>query len=85
MPSTTAALVTDGDAHQWDGISEVILGKKEWVEAWVEGERKYFETISSRDALLFADEDGEDDDDGAGPAQPYDDSSDSVSTPSLTS
>ena len=52
--------MTDGDAHQWDGISEVILGKKEWVEAWVEGERKYFETISSQDALLFADEDGED-------------------------
>ena len=63
MPSTTAALVTDGDAHPWDGISEVILGKKEWVEAWVEGERKYFETISSRDALLFADEDGEDETD----------------------
>lgn len=24
---------------EWDGISEVILGKKEWFEAWMEGER----------------------------------------------
>jgi len=24
----------------WDGISEVILGTREWFEAWIEGERK---------------------------------------------
>ena len=40
LPGTTAALVTDKTAHQWEGISEVILGKQEWFEAWVEGERK---------------------------------------------
>lgn len=30
----------DGKGGQkWEGISEVILGKKEWFEAWMEGER----------------------------------------------
>jgi hypothetical protein len=28
------------DANKWDGISEVILGREEWFEAWMEGERK---------------------------------------------
>ena len=23
----------------WDGISEVVLGRKEWFDRWVEGER----------------------------------------------
>ena len=27
------------EAKKWEGISEVILGKKEWFEAWMEGER----------------------------------------------
>lgn len=26
-------------APKWDGISEIILGKKEWFEAWMESER----------------------------------------------
>jgi RAD50-interacting protein 1 len=30
----------NGNAETWDGISEVILGEKEWFEAWMEGERK---------------------------------------------
>jgi len=25
---------------KWDGISEVILGKKEWFDVWMEGEKK---------------------------------------------
>lgn len=25
---------------KWDGMSEVILGQKEWFDAWIEGERK---------------------------------------------
>ena len=24
----------------WDGISDIILGNKEWFEAWIDGERK---------------------------------------------
>lgn len=29
-----------GEAPKWDGISDVILGRKEWFEAWVEGEKQ---------------------------------------------
>lgn len=44
LRGTSAGAKTQGDAKrdedpQWDGISEVILGKKEWFEAWMEGER----------------------------------------------
>jgi hypothetical protein len=28
------------DADLWNGVSDVILGNKEWFEAWMEGERK---------------------------------------------
>jgi RAD50-interacting protein 1 len=26
--------------NKWDGISEVILGKKEWFDTWMEGEKR---------------------------------------------
>ena len=29
-----------GGKDQWEGISDQILGEKEWFEAWLEGERK---------------------------------------------
>ena len=47
LPGTTAAsskkakATDDEHGDGWKGISTVILGKKEWFEAWVEGERKY--------------------------------------------
>jgi hypothetical protein len=25
---------------EWKGLSDLILGKKEWFEAWLEGERE---------------------------------------------
>lgn len=25
--------------EKWDGTSEIVLGKKEWFDAWMEGER----------------------------------------------
>ena len=28
-----------GEKEKWPGVSEVILGRKEWFEAWMEGER----------------------------------------------
>ncbi|KAH9891013.1 RINT-1 family protein [Cubamyces lactineus] len=68
LPGTTAVANAEDDKEpRWEGISEVILGRKEWFEAWVEGERKfamdqYLEIISSPDAWLIADED--DDADG---------------------
>lgn len=39
LPGTTAATPEDKEKH-WEGISELVLGKKEWFEAWVEGERQ---------------------------------------------
>ncbi|KAI0336160.1 hypothetical protein GY45DRAFT_1316243 [Cubamyces sp. BRFM 1775] len=63
LPGTTAvASAGDSKESRWEGISEVILGRKEWFEAWVEGERKfamdqYLEIISAADAWLIADED----------------------------
>jgi hypothetical protein len=32
--------VAKGGKDKWDGISEVILGKKEWFDAWMQGEKK---------------------------------------------
>jgi len=26
--------------EEWEGVSDVILGKKEWFDAWLEGERR---------------------------------------------
>ena len=42
LPGTTVATRLDKEAQActWEGISEIILGKKEWFEAWVEGEQK---------------------------------------------
>jgi hypothetical protein len=44
--SGTSALPKDAspdenqDGPSWGGISEVIVGNKEWFETWLEGERK---------------------------------------------
>lgn len=35
----TSAALGGSDATKWQGISDVILGRKEWFEAWMEGER----------------------------------------------
>ncbi|KAI0935935.1 hypothetical protein AcW1_000312 [Taiwanofungus camphoratus] len=52
---------------KWEGISEVVLGRKEWFEAWMEGERKfamdqYVEIISASDAWIIADDEHDVDD-----------------------
>ena len=40
LPGTSAAVGKDkGELTRWQGISEVILGRKDWFEAWMEGER----------------------------------------------
>ncbi|KAK7694298.1 hypothetical protein QCA50_001480 [Cerrena zonata] len=70
LSGTSAALTSEDDnVPDWDGISEVILGKKEWFEAWMEGERQfamdqYMETISASDAWLVADDDTGEENDG---------------------
>lgn len=30
----------DGEKTNWEGISDVILGNKEWFDAWLEAERE---------------------------------------------
>ena len=30
----------DGETANWEGISDVILGNKEWFDAWLEAERE---------------------------------------------
>ncbi|KAG2156521.1 RINT-1 family protein [Suillus bovinus] len=47
------------------GVSSVILGQKEWFDAWLEGEKKfaedqYHEIISSPDAWIIVDDDSND-------------------------
>ncbi|KAF5374888.1 hypothetical protein D9758_000035 [Tetrapyrgos nigripes] len=55
------------DTHQiWPGLSEVILGREDWFNAWLEGEKafaegQYHDIISSSDAWKVSD-DGPDDD-----------------------
>jgi hypothetical protein len=53
----------DIGAGDWPGLSEVILGKREWFEKWVEGERaffdeRYYSAISTSEAWhLVSEED----------------------------
>ncbi|GAA5901887.1 uncharacterized protein JCM6883_000427 [Sporobolomyces salmoneus] len=32
------------DEEEWEGLSEVILGRREWLERWLDGEREFFDT-----------------------------------------
>ncbi|PSR80710.1 hypothetical protein PHLCEN_2v6626 [Hermanssonia centrifuga] len=68
--SATASKGKDGKQEEkeqkWEGVSEVILGRREWFEAWMEGERvfamdQYMEIISAQDAWLIIDDTGDDD------------------------
>ena len=44
---------TQGDNSEWEGVSDTILGNKEWFDAWLEGERKC-KRDSSRAYILLA-------------------------------
>ncbi|KAL0071704.1 hypothetical protein AAF712_000626 [Marasmius tenuissimus] len=64
LKDTTAQRAGE-DETIWPGVSDVILGKKEWFDSWVEGEKRFAETqyndiISATDAWQIADDDGED-------------------------
>ncbi|KAF7978890.1 hypothetical protein HWV62_44393 [Athelia sp. TMB] len=46
---------------KWDGTSDIVLGKKEWFDAWMEGEKlfaedQYNELISAPDAWLIVED-----------------------------
>ncbi|GAA6059630.1 hypothetical protein JCM10212_004133 [Sporobolomyces blumeae] len=34
----------DEEEPEWEGLCEVILGRREWFERWLEGEREFFDT-----------------------------------------
>ncbi len=38
--SIAGTSASNGKLQKWRGINEVILGEKEWFEAWMDGERK---------------------------------------------
>ncbi|KAI0724222.1 RINT-1 family protein [Cerioporus squamosus] len=68
LRGTTASPANGEETRHWEGVCEVILGRNEWFEAWVEGERKfamdqYFEIIGASDAWLIADDDVEEEND----------------------
>jgi len=59
--SESAGMNAEAETRKWEGLSEIILGRKEWFDAWMEGERKfamdqYMDIISAPDAWLIADE-----------------------------
>ncbi|KAK0465211.1 TIP-1 family-domain-containing protein [Desarmillaria tabescens] len=71
--SFDAALVEEGftitdtssrdafESGQWPGVADIILGRKEWFEAWIDGEKKfaedqYHEIISTPDAWQIAED-----------------------------
>ncbi|KAF8592034.1 hypothetical protein K439DRAFT_1650556 [Ramaria rubella] len=65
LEGTTAIFTKTRDLDRkdelWGGVSEQILGNKEWFEAWLEGERKFTENqynniISSPNAWQFTDD-----------------------------
>lgn len=39
LVGTSASSDQIGADEKWEGVSEIILGKKEWFEAWLEGEK----------------------------------------------
>lgn len=47
ISGTSASTGLNNADRNWDGTSEVILGKKEWFEAWLEGEKKCEPTLRS--------------------------------------
>ncbi|KAF9269945.1 RINT-1 family protein [Marasmius fiardii PR-910] len=53
-----------GEDSKWPGLSEIILGQKEWFDSWIDGEKRFTETqyheiISAPDAWQIADDDPE--------------------------
>lgn len=44
------------EQEEWEGLSEVILGRREWFERWLDGEREcessFFYSIRNRTKLI---------------------------------
>ncbi|KAI0308040.1 TIP-1 family-domain-containing protein [Multifurca ochricompacta] len=55
------------DDAEWQGVSEVILGRREWFNRWVEGEKsfaldRYHDILGAKDAWAIADDAAESED-----------------------
>ncbi|TRM66203.1 TIP-1 family-domain-containing protein [Schizophyllum amplum] len=60
----TSAAASVEDPDHWEGVSETVLGTKEWFDAWMDGEKHFAEEqyrniISAADAWQIADDDAE--------------------------
>lgn len=51
--SLTTSAKHELDEDRWEGISEVILGQKDWFEAWVDGENKCMSSSPQKDASIL--------------------------------
>ncbi|KAH8120467.1 TIP-1 family-domain-containing protein [Phellopilus nigrolimitatus] len=65
LVGTEVTLNAVDDVSAWEGTSDIVLGSKEWFDAWLEGERKfaedqYNEIIISADAWQLSDDAEED-------------------------
>ncbi|GAA5984113.1 hypothetical protein JCM11641_000317 [Rhodosporidiobolus odoratus] len=77
-PRTGPTVLKEGEEVQeyeeegeWEGLSETILGRQEWFERWLDGEReffdqRYFETIGAPDAWHIVPEEDYDGEGGSG-------------------
>ncbi|TFK76768.1 hypothetical protein BDN72DRAFT_806866 [Pluteus cervinus] len=65
LQGTSGAKTTQSESgEEWPGVAQVILGNRHWFEAWVTGEQQftedqYLELISSADAWLIMDDNGD--------------------------
>lgn len=51
--SGTSAEKKGEEEVTWDGISEVILGRKEWFETWMDGEKKCRPSVARTITVVF--------------------------------
>ncbi|KAI0067928.1 hypothetical protein BV25DRAFT_1867678 [Artomyces pyxidatus] len=55
------------ESKEWEGISAVVLGRRDWFDTWMEGEKtfaldQYHEIISAQDAWTIVDDESDLDD-----------------------
>ncbi|GAA5857348.1 hypothetical protein JCM8547_002233 [Rhodosporidiobolus lusitaniae] len=80
-PRTEATVLREGEEAQaeeegeWNGLCETILGRQEWFERWLEGEReffdkRYFDAIGAPDAWHIVPEEDYDAGEGGSGTRP---------------
>ncbi|KAL7344118.1 RINT-1 family protein [Rhodotorula toruloides] len=79
-PRTWPTVLPEGEEpeeeeREWEGLSETILGRQEWFERWLDGERmffnqRYFKVIGASDAWHIVSEEDYDADAGGSGTRP---------------